>query len=125
RWYGAATWEGFRTKGLFSLNLQRLAEIAAAEGGADHHFRFIQLPLNLAMQEAFAAGPESSIATAARLGITVVASATLMQARLLRSMPEKVRDLIPGLRTDAQRAIQFTRSMPGVAVALVGMGRRE
>src|SRR5439155_4198248 len=46
RWYGAATWEGFRTKGLFSLNLQRLADIAAAEGGVDHHFRFIQLQLN-------------------------------------------------------------------------------
>ncbi len=30
---------------------------------------------------------------------------------------------MPGLMTDAQRAIQFTRSTPGIDVALVGMGR--
>jgi len=32
---------------------------------------------------------------------------------------------LPGLETPAQRAIQFTRSTPGIAVALTGMGRRE
>ena len=31
----------------------------------------------------------------------------------------------PGLRTDAQRAIQFARSAPGVGCALVGMSRIE
>jgi aryl-alcohol dehydrogenase-like predicted oxidoreductase len=40
-------------------------------------------------------------------------------------MPDEVAALLPGLSTDAQRAIQFTRSTPGIAVALVGMGRRE
>ena len=40
-------------------------------------------------------------------------------------MPDAVQELLPGLATDAQRAIQFTRSTPGIAVALVGMGRRE
>ena len=33
--------------------------------------------------------------------------------------------LLPGLETDAQRAIQFTRSTPGIAVALVGMGQAK
>ena len=55
----------------------------------------------------------------------MVASATLMQARLLKNAPEALRNLIPGLQTDAQRLIQLTRSTPGIAVALVGMGRRE
>ncbi len=32
-----------------------------------------------------------------------------------------VGDVFPGFSTDGQRAIQFTRSTPGVAVALVGM----
>ena len=40
-------------------------------------------------------------------------------------MPAAVRSLLPGLSTDAQRAIQFTRSTPGISVALVGMGCRE
>src|SRR5438105_31110 len=47
-WYGAATWDGFR-KSPDGLELARLIQIAREEGGPDHHFRFIQLPFNLAM----------------------------------------------------------------------------
>src|SRR3984957_1024308 len=123
RWYGAATWDGFRKKG--ALSLERLAEIATEEGGPEHHFRFIQLPFNLNMVEAFVERPESILESAARLGITAIASATLLQTQVLAHMPGKVAQLFPGLATDAQRAIQFTRSTPGVSVALVGMSRRE
>jgi aryl-alcohol dehydrogenase-like predicted oxidoreductase len=123
RWYGAATWDGFRKPG--ALDLARMAEMAAAEGGPDHHFRFIQLPFNLAMVEAFSGRPQSVLEQAAALGMAVVASATLLQTRVLGQMPEAVGELLPGLATDAQRAIQFTRSTPGIAVALVGMGRPE
>jgi aryl-alcohol dehydrogenase-like predicted oxidoreductase len=122
-WYGAATWEGLRQKE--GLNLRRLAAIANEEGGTGHHFRFIQLPFNLGMVEAFVGRPDNLLETAAELDIAVVASATLMQTRVLANMPEVVKDLLPGLASDAQRAIQFTRSTPGVAVALVGMSRRE
>ena len=122
RWYGAATWDGFRKKG--ALSLPRLAEIAQAEGGPGHHFRFIQLPFNLGMVEAFVEKPESVVESAARLGIAVVASATLMQTQVLANMPDAVQKLLPGLDTDAQRAIQFTRSTPGISIALVGMSRR-
>jgi aryl-alcohol dehydrogenase-like predicted oxidoreductase len=123
RWYGAATWDGFRKKD--ALSLPRLFEIAAEEGGPDHRFRFIQLPFNLAMVEAFVDRPESVLQAAARLGVAVVASGTLAQGRVLQQMPDSVRERMAGLTTDAQRAIQFTRSTPGIAVALVGMGRPE
>lgn len=123
RWYGAATWNGFRMKG--ALSLPRLAAIAIEECGPEHHFRFIQLPFNTGMVEAFTARPDNVLTAAASLGITVVASATLSQARLLREMPAGIAQQMPGLATNAQRAIQFTRSTPGIAVALVGMGRRE
>jgi len=121
RWYGAATWDGFRKKG--ALDLARMVEIAAQEGGADHHFRFIQLPFNLGMVEAYAGGAASVLETAGRLGIAVVASATLLQTQVIDQMPDAVAHLLPGLESNAQRAIQFTRSTPGIAVALVGMGR--
>ena len=123
RYYGAATWDGFRKPG--QLNLPRLVEIAAEAGGAQHHFRFIQLPFNLGMVEAFVEKPESALAAAARLGISAIASATLLQTRVLDQMPDAVAELLPGLESNAQRAIQFTRSTPGISVALVGMSRRE
>lgn len=123
RWYGAATWDGFRKKG--ALSLPRMAAIAAEVGGPEHHFRFIQLPFNLGMVEAFVGEPEPALTAAARLGILAVASGTLLQGQVLTQMPGAVAELLPALQTDAQRAIQFTRSTPGITVALVGMSRRE
>lgn len=120
RWYGVATWDGLRKKD--ALSLPRLAGIAAEEGRPEHHFRFAQLPFNIAMVEAYVDRPESVLAQAARLGIAVVASATLAQTRVIENMPDAVRAALPGFANDAQRAIQFTRSTPGIAVALVGMG---
>src|SRR5262245_32983539 len=132
RRYGAATWDGFRqdrgAKGY--LGLEELEALAREAGGADHHFRVIQLPYNLAMTEAHAlwnqrsAGAASSIlAAAAHLGIGVMASASVYQGHLARGLPSELAEVLPGLETDAQRALQFVRSTPGVAVALVGMKR--
>ena len=118
-YYGTATWGGYREPG--KLDLAHLAGVAVKEGGADHHFRFVQLPFNLGMVEAMSAKPESVLQIAARSGINVVASASLLQARLTRDLPDAIAARIPGLASDAQRAIQFTRSTPGIAVALVGM----
>ncbi len=123
RWFGAATWDGFRRKD--KLSLERMAQIATEEGGREHHFRFIQLPFNLGMVEAFVERPMNVLDVAKQLGIVAVASATLLQTRVLEQMPDEVNNLLPGLGSKAQQAIQFTRSTPGIAVALVGMGRRE
>jgi aryl-alcohol dehydrogenase-like predicted oxidoreductase len=75
------------------------------------------------MPEAFAnrVNGENVLEVASRLGISVVASASLYQARLSRNLPDEIRSRLPGAETDAQRAIQFVRSTPGIAVALVGM----
>jgi len=107
RFYGAATWDGFRKAD--GLSLPRMAEIARAVGGPEHRFRFIQMPINLAMREAMEGKPETILDAAARLGISVVSSASLLQARLAQTPP------------DAKRALQFSLSVPGVTVALVGM----
>jgi aryl-alcohol dehydrogenase-like predicted oxidoreductase len=129
--YGAATWEGFRQP-TGGLGLLRLVEIAREVGGSEHHFRFIQLPFNLAMTEAILQRPEaldgrtvSVLDAAAHAGVTVIASATLLQSKLSRGLPKVLAEQIPGFATDAQRAIQFTRSTPGIMVALVGMSQAE
>jgi aryl-alcohol dehydrogenase-like predicted oxidoreductase len=124
-YYGTATWQGYRHRepSREALPLEKLAAIAREIAGEAHHFRLIQLPFNLAMPEAFAnrINGENVLELAARLGISVVASASLYQARLSRNLPEEIRTQLPGAQTDAQRAIQFVRSTPGIAVALVGM----
>ena len=57
--------------------------------------------------------------TAQRAGIAVVASASLLQGRLASNLPDALAEKIAGLSTDAQRAIQFTRSTPGITAALL------
>ena len=133
RWYGTATWTGYRANpnAAEHLSLQELVEIARRIGGEAHHFRVIQLPYNLAMPEALVFKSQlvngawmSPLEAAAALGLSVVISASLLQSRLT-SLPAALTRLIEGPRTDAQRALQFVRSSPGVTSALVGMKRVE
>jgi len=88
----------------------------------------IQLPYNLAMPEAFTRGNQrlgeavvSALDAAGKLGIYTMASAPMYQGRLAQNLPPVVAEFLPGLATDAQRALQFVRSTPGVGTALVGM----
>ena len=133
RFYGVATWNGFRVgpgaRGQHAL--ERMFELARAAGGDSHGFRFVQLPFNLAMPEALVAesqtyqGATVSLLEAAKaLGVTVVASASIMQGKVAADLPEHIREPLGSLATDAQTAIQFVRSTPGVTTALVGMSRR-
>lgn len=132
--YGTATWNGYRVpaRSPGSLSLEDLVRTAREVAGASHRFRVIQLPFNLGMPEAFGQGsqsvagqPMSALEAARTLGVAVMTSASILQGRLGRGLPAELSEVLPGLETDAQRAIQFTRSAPGVTTALVGMGRVE
>src|SRR5207248_11804451 len=94
----------------------------------DHHFRVVQLPYNLAMLEAFTlanrpadTGLVPMLRAAEHVGVYTMASASIMQGQLARGLPPELSVALPGLATDAQRALQFVRSTPGVGTALVGM----
>ena len=115
-----------------ALSLPDLLRLAEEVGGKDHHFRAIQLPYNLAMPEALSArtqrvdGKGVPVLQVARAhGMLVFASASLLQQKLTEDLPEETHAWFPGLEKDAQRAIQFVRSTPGITSALVGMSRRE
>ena len=132
--YGTATWNGYRVPpdAGGALSLPALVALAREVAGDGHHFRVVQLPFNLAMPEALtratqvtAAGPASLLEAASALGVAVMTSASIFQGRLVRDLPASVKEALPGLTTDVQRAIQFARSAPGVTTALVGMGRAE
>ncbi len=131
--YGVATWNGFRAEpdagGYHSL--ERMVEMAKEVAGNDHHFRFIQVPFNLAMPEALffqnqQLGDQyvSTLEAAQAFGITAVASGSLLQGQVAHGLPEAIRDPLGGLATDAQTGIQFVRSAPGITTALVGMSQR-
>ena len=128
--YGCATWTGFRVppEHRQHLSLADLVTLAREVGGTTHHFRAVQLPVNLAMPEA-ARVPTQRLGrklvplleAADALGLGVVASAPLMQGRLSAGLPSEMHDLFPSCTTDAQRALRFASSLPGVAVVLAGM----
>ena len=127
--YGCSTWNGFRVlpEARNHLSLEELLTIAREAGGENHHFKVIQLPINLAMTEAvrvptqcIGADRVSLLEAAHRLGVGVVGSATLMQSQLARSLPEELRSAFPEFNSDARRAIAFAQSLP-LSAALVGM----
>lgn len=133
RFYGIATWNGLRVPPgeREFLPLQALVEAAQQAGGNDHHFRFVQLPFNLAIPQAWSAKSQpwegemiSAIEAAGRAGMTVVTSATLMQGRLTSDLPDFVAKCLK-MANDTENAIQFARSAPGVTTSLIGMGRPE
>jgi aryl-alcohol dehydrogenase-like predicted oxidoreductase len=109
------------------LSLEELVRIAREVGGESHHFKIIQLPINLAMTEAVRVPTQTVgsdrvtlLEAAQHFGVGIVGSATLMQSQLARSLPEQLRSAFPGFNSDARRAIAFAQSLP-LTAALVGM----
>ena len=132
--YGTATWNAYRVQpeARDAVSLMEVLRIAEEVGGPAHHFRAVQLPFNLAMLEALDPGmqtvdgnPAPALVAARSRGLMVFASASLLQGRLSEGLPAEIARHLGGLATDAQRAIQFVRSTPGVTTALVGMSRQE
>ncbi|MGH7826189.1 MAG: aldo/keto reductase [Candidatus Binatia bacterium] len=128
--YGTATWNGYRNSPSAKdyLSLVETIELANKAGGKDHHFKVIQLPVNLGMTEALTQGnqqiagkPATTLEAAQASGITVMCSASILQGQLSRNLPALIGETFQGLETDGQRALQFVRSTPGVTTALVGM----
>jgi aryl-alcohol dehydrogenase-like predicted oxidoreductase len=133
RAYGMATWNGFRVPqgSPEHLSLAAIESVAREIAGDAHHFRYVQLPVNLGMTEALTLqnqdveGKQTTIVESAdTLRIQIIASASLLQGRMAKRLPPFIAAAI-GLEDDAQRALQFVRSLPGMTAALVGMKNTE
>ncbi|GIU82993.1 MAG: aldo/keto reductase [Acidobacteria bacterium] len=132
RFYGVATWNGFRVppESRPYHALEDIFNIAKQVGGENHGFRFIQLPYNVTMLEAyvFANQPLGNklhpiLKIAEELGVHVFCSASLLQGSLAKEISEDFRKPFGHLSSNALVAIQFVRSTPGVTTALVGMSQ--
>lgn len=133
RW-GLATWDGLRVPPEHPehLALADVAAVAREVAGDGHHFAAVQLPVNLAMAQALAypsqlrpAGRTPALIAAEEAHLAAFGSASLLQGRLSADLPEEVAAAFAGTTTDAQRALQFSRSAPGMTTALVGVSSPE
>jgi len=125
RFYGMATWECFRVtqENPLFLQLSEVMELAMEAGGTEHGFRFIQLPFNLMLDQAYLTknhsvnGKTISLLEAAQaFNLGVFTSVPLLQGKLLTAnvMPEF------GDYSTSVRLLQFVRSTPGVTAPLIG-----
>jgi aryl-alcohol dehydrogenase-like predicted oxidoreductase len=130
QWYGTATWHAYRIPPgtEVHVSLERTVQCAAQAGGTDHHFRVVQFPFNIGMPEAYTALTQplggqdrTALEAAGALGLTVFTSVPLMQGQILGRLNRDIKERLGGLKTDAQRCLQFARSAPGITAPLCGM----
>jgi len=125
RFYGMATWECFRVtqENPLFLQLSEVMDLAVQAGGKEHGFRFIQLPFNLMLDQAYmtknhnVGGKTVSVLEAAQeFNLGVFTSVPLMQGKLLatNAIPEF------GNFSASVRLLQFVRSTPGITAPLIG-----
>lgn len=138
RCYGISTFEGLRVETDHALfqsitsmqgHAEKAARVVRQREDARHHFKIVELPFNQVMLEGFtrfshATGQGnigSTIQAAFQLKVYVIASHTLLKGHLARQSTDTVARTLPGLANDAQRAMQFNRSTPGLGTSLVGI----
>jgi hypothetical protein len=135
--YGMATWLWFRSKPSeekIYLSLQKVVELAEKIGGKDHHFRYIQVPINVMMPEAFVepwqnfdeirgeekvATKQILVAACNILKMNLISSQPLFQGKLSQlNLPNQM-----GVFNTASRHLQLIRSIPTKCLVstLVGM----
>jgi len=125
RFYGMATWECFRVtqENPLFLQLAEVMDLAMQAGGKEHGFRFIQLPFNLMLDQAYmtknhnVSGKTVSVLEAAQeFNLGVFTSVPIMQGKLLAT------NTIPELEnfSASVRLLQFVRSTPGITAPLIG-----
>lgn len=114
------------------LSLASLLETARKVAGWDHGLRFVQAPFSITRPTAVTArnqivgdGSHSLVRAARLLGLNFIAAESLGGGRALQEDHAWLAGILTHSGTLAQEAIQFVRSTPGVAAALVGTTRTE
>ncbi len=143
RAYGIASWSGLRADETERnyLPLFVLMDAARKVGGVDHRCRFLQFPYNMGMMEGlikrnqyiYVGGNNgnssrvqvSLLAAAVQYGMVAITSASLIQGQIQGRPPVTLRKKLGEFASDAQLALQLSRSTPGVTTALVGMSRPD
>lgn len=121
--YGLATWSSFRLQPeseRLHLSLERIVEIAKNVGGENHGFRYVQMPINIMMPEAFAESfqeitengvktKERMLTVARKLKVNVISCSPLLQGTMMQlPMPSEIFKC----SNLGAKHLQFVRSIP-------------
>ncbi|KAM3131576.1 hypothetical protein pb186bvf_016360 [Paramecium bursaria] len=128
--YGLATYVCFRASPAeikIHLNLEKIVKLAEEVAGPNHHFRYVQMPINVGMPEAFLEDwqrykeEQTQILSVARfLKINLVISSPLMGGTMTQvPMPDSLRCQYLGAKH-----IQFVRSIPAEAIKTILVGQK-
>jgi aryl-alcohol dehydrogenase-like predicted oxidoreductase len=128
RQYGIASWNGFLYEEGHTeyLSLKELVEIAVEVGGEKHHFKYLEVPYNIAKPHAYnysnQKGPDGRYYTlmqaAHGYGLMMMAASSLLQMNLFKGkFDAQVGGLLgtENFENDILSALQFARS--GVMVS--------
>lgn len=137
--YGIAVWNAFTYEEGNSeyIRLEDVYDIACRVGGANHHFKYIQLPFNIAKTHAYSVPNQkmrdgnyyTPLQVAHKLGLGVMSSSSLLQMHLFQKpfKPEVgyLLDSKMELQSDIQLALQFVRSTRGIVTSLFSSSNSE
>ncbi|MEW5832877.1 MAG: aldo/keto reductase [Campylobacterota bacterium] len=125
--YGVASWNGFLYEEEHTeyVSLGAIVNIARRVGGAEHGFKYLQAPFNLAKPHAMAYANQQCengfyyplMHACAHYGVTMIASSPLLQKNLFkRPFAAKIGELLNTTPlTDVAGALQFARSAGAIS----------
>ncbi|CDW83369.1 UNKNOWN [Stylonychia lemnae] len=137
--YGLATYSSFRVKpseNKMHLSLEKIHQLAEKVGGKNNHFKYIQVPINVMMPEAFVEAwqPHTDDKQVTKnkillglcndLQLNVISSQPLLQGYLAQIPLSRAHNNVFNIPA---RHLQFVRSIPSKALksSIVGMKRNE
>jgi aryl-alcohol dehydrogenase-like predicted oxidoreductase len=120
--YGLACWLAFDGGARTSIDLSRVMRAARfAAGNRRANFGAVETPLNWRYRNPVVATTNRSLLKLCQAKkLIVLGSSPLLGGHFAR-LPSELGDAIGGKLSDAQRSIQFARSLQGVSTTLVGM----
>jgi len=137
--YGIAVWNAFtyEPSNPEYISIEDVYDVACRVGGANHHFKYLQLPFNIAKTNAYSVANQkmsdgcmyTPLHVAHKLGLGVISSSSLLQMNLFQKpfKPEVgyVLDKEMILKSDVDLALQFVRSTRGIITSLFSSSKPE
>ena len=132
--YGLATWKCFRTQESdvnFYASLAEIVELAEKVAGPDNALNYIQIPINVAMPEAWVCkwqsyenSHEIFLNIAKKLKLNVIISSPFFHGK---TVDVKLSKMMMNVESQGAKHIQFLRSIPSTAIksVIVGMKKPE